>query len=522
MIGIASKDPMVDEPNVILPLATSINERGVAGYTHSVTNSEDQRKLNCIYELVNNHVTGKGTLSLSKRPGVTNAQFNYGAISAGTAYMILDLNLGADTSAIFYKDGNDNKSVANGSRVILNASTYFPGFCDMTAISNVPNAVVQLISTVGAAQKVYFASNSDVNAGNAWTQMSASSATSATGGFTVLFPRGKMEHMDGFAFTLNRDNKIFNSDSNSLSEWQAASFLAKQIKQDLPVGLARLSNKLLAFGQETVEGFYNAGNTVGSPLGRIPQLHSRIGLVPMSEAPQSSPGAGGTHYYCTISNNLYFIGRYSNGVNCGLFAFNGSEFGKVSSSYVDKILSERVSAGTVYSVSALMINGQSMVSISFSLPGVSPHIALLYSTEWKEWFELNSTVFSSVNNGKFHLGVGTKQTSIYSFDSSDNWQDDGTSYQFMTQFRLPTNGSSRKFMPMYGIDADTDSGGLASTLTVEASDDDCVSFSTLGTLDLTKDRKMLFRGGSFRKRFMRLSNINSRPTRIHNFLARVS
>src|SRR5258707_50831 len=68
----------IDEPNVVLPLASSVNERGIAGYTHSVTNSEDQRKINLCYELVKNALTGKGTLALIKRPGVTVEPNNWG------------------------------------------------------------------------------------------------------------------------------------------------------------------------------------------------------------------------------------------------------------------------------------------------------------------------------------------------------------------------------------------------------------------------------------------------------------
>jgi hypothetical protein len=76
-------------------------------------------------------------------------------------------------------------------------------------------------------------------------------------------------------------------------------------------------------------------------------------------------------------------------------------------------------------------------------------------------------------------------------------------------------------MLMYGVDADTDTAGLGNTLTVELSTDDSQTFSTLGTIDLTQDRKILTRGGSFRKGHIRLGNTNSRPTRIHNFLARI-
>jgi hypothetical protein len=146
----------------------------------------------------------------------------------------------------------------------------------------------------------------------------------------------------------------------------------------------------------------------------------------------------------------------------------------------------------------------------------------MFFPEWKEWFEWTSDIFSPINNTEYFLGCGAStKNKIYNFTSSDNWQDAGTSYNWNTQFRLPTNGSQRKFMLMYGVDADTDTAGLGNTLTVELSTDDSQTFSTLGTIDLTQDRKVLFRGGAFRKGHMRLGNTNSRPTRIHNFLARI-
>jgi hypothetical protein len=72
---------------------------------------------------------------------------------------------------------------------------------------------------------------------------------------------------------------------------------------------------------------------------------------------------------------------------------------------------------------------------------------------------------------------------------------------------------------MYGVDADKDT--VTNNLTVEISTDDCATFSTLGTIDLTQDRKVLMRGGSFRKAHIRLGNTNARPARLHSFLARI-
>src|SRR5258706_9555591 len=100
----------IDEPNVIIPLASSFNERGITGFTHSVTNSEDQRKINCYYELAKNALTGKGTLTLSKRPGVTLGTGTYGT-SAQTSYLVLNTLRGAEIAhAVFYLVGGDAKA----------------------------------------------------------------------------------------------------------------------------------------------------------------------------------------------------------------------------------------------------------------------------------------------------------------------------------------------------------------------------------------------------------------------------
>jgi hypothetical protein len=515
----------LDTPNIVLPLASSINERGVAGYTHSITNSEDQRKINCFYEPVKNAATGKGTLTLSKRPGVTIDSQSYGDSTQQT-YLLHNAIAGGEWGAhtisnntrpwTFSKLGNDIRNSFGGTTTVIftSGSGFVPVFVDTTAVANVPYVVLQTRTpSATTAQRVWYAASSTV-----WTEITDAD-------FVALVHRGKMEHLDGFAFILTNTNLIFNSDSNSLANWTNTSFLAKQIQQDYANGLARYRNQILAFGDETVEVFYNAGNTTGSPLGRIATLHQRIGLVPTTFG-QGGGNTGGTNYYTTINDRMYFVGRkYGSAATVGVFSYDGQNFDKVSTPYIDKILGEKidVSGGSYsyYSINKLGHHGQVGVSICLTAPSSSTQIWLMFYPEWKEWFEWNSTVFSPVNSGEFFIGLGTNNNKVYHFPSSDNWQDDGTSYAWDTQFRLPTNGSQRKFMLMYGVDADTDTAGLGNTLTVELSTDDSQTFSTLGTIDLTQDRKILTRGGSFRKGHIRLGNTNSRPTRIHNFLARI-
>ena len=506
--------PLPDVPNVILPLATSYNERGVAGFTHSVTNAEDQRKVNCIYEPVKNALTGKGTLTLAKRSGVTIDADTYGASTQNSNLMIAQFGGGVQSKPLLFSiaaNGDFTGATQLGTAVIL-ASGHgrVPCFVDKTLISSVENIVVQLrdpnpdfvVPIVDVTQRVFFSTDNVT-----WTEITDNDFD------TGIAHKGKMENLDGYALILDRNNLIWNSDLNSIANWTATSFIAKQIRQDFAVGLARLKNQILAFGDETVEAFYNAGGTTGSPLGRLAHLHQKIGLV-------DTVANGGAHYYATVGSRIYFVGRRAGGqYSLGVFSFDGSSFEKVSSVYIDKLLSEK--AASIYSVNAVGHHGQSGVAICWTAPGAATQQSIIFYPDWKEWFEWSSTIFSPTNSGAWFLGSSSgNRHRVYNFLSTDNWQDAGTSYQWLTQFRLPTNGASRNVMNMYGVDADTDTS--ANDLTVEISRDDCATFSTLGTIDMTQDRKVLFRGGAFRKAHIRIGNTNARPSRIHNFLARIN
>lgn len=500
-----------DEPNLVIPMASTVNERGTAGFTHSITNSEDQRKVNCFYELAKNPMTGKGTLTLAKRPGVTIDSNSYGT-TGQVAYLVLDISsfLSITDAIINTSGGNIRASSSSGTDTVLASGTHVPYCIDITAISNVRQACLQLRRIAFAStQRVFFKQLSNVGDTTAWTEI-------VDADFPAANAVGKIEHLDGFAFILDNTNLIWNSDTNSLANWTATSFLAKQIKQDFPVSLARLANQVLAFGDNTAEMFYNAGNTTGSPLGRLPHLHQRIGMINTTNT-----SGGGTHPYATLEKRIYFVGRRSGGSggpSIGAFSYDGAGFEKISTPYIDKILSEKYT--TLYSVSAVGFHGQSGIAICWTAPGAATQQSLVFFPDWKEWFEWNSTVFSPVNSGTFFIGVGSNGHKLYNFAATDNWQDNGTSYQWFTQFKLPTKGAPRNVLTMYGVDADT--ARSANDLTVEISTDDCQTFSTLGTIDLTQDRKVLFRGGAFRNAHIRLGNTNAVETRIHQFLARIN
>ena len=508
---------MIDKPNVVLPLAYSYNERGVQGYTHAVTNGEDQRKVNCFYEPVKNNMTGKGTLTLSKRPGASICTATLGFSTQVPYAVCRNLNVGIDFPPVLFAVTNtgthiiaSHKTGANGSVTTVaslgGGTAYIPRFAQVvqrySAGVGEENFLVQAVQPE-FGQRVFYTTN----ANGAWNEIT-----------DVDFPTiiaGKIEQIDGYLFAFDASGFIRNSDLNSLDAWTATNYKAKEIALDRAVGLAKQGNQLLAFGDTSVEVFYNAGGTTGSPLGRLSHIANNIGMVNTYRTGQNI--GSGMDYYCTIGKRIYFVGRETGALNSvGLYSYEGGQFTRASTTYTDKILSD--SRDTIFSVNAISVLGQEAVSICFTVPGDATQRWLMFFPEWKEWFEWNSTIFSSVGNGQWFVGTSDKNR-VYSITDSDLWQDNGTSYQWLTQFRLPSNGGSRNRMTMYGLDADTDTS--ANSITVDVSDDDCQSFYTLGSLDLTRDRKMGFRGGSFRKRHVRLSATDARPKRVYQFLARV-
>lgn len=519
-----------DEPNVFLSLASSYDERGVRGYETIVTSGKDQQKINCMYENTVNAMTGLRTTRIAKRPGFLS-NYSMGGVSATSIPFIASyapLNSSDVSSELWmfsvggnYSDlGNvvfahsNNLATSSGVTVVGGVRAW-PAWVDKTNISGTETLVLQVASaTIEGATRAYYATTFGT-----FTEITDSD-------FTGLVHRGKMEFLDGYAFQMESRNRIYNSDVNTITSWGASSYITKGIEQDIPVGLARLGRVILGFGIETVEGFYNAGNSV-SPLGRIPQLSKKIGLgyTNISWAGTTGePNVGKRSYYAIVGGRLYFVGVENNprakpGV--AVFAFDGSSFNRVSTPAIEKILFDRESAD-VSNVGTFNIEGKQAVAIALNRPFDSPQRWLMYFPEWNEWFEWNSTVFQPVGSGDHYVGIGASafaSTMVKLNQSGGHRDGTSTSYTMTYQFKLPQKGSGRKEMKFAGVIGDTQT--TASDLSISFSDNDYQTFSTARTIDLTKDRKQIYRCGNYRGRAVKLEHSANTDCRLEAFMARV-
>lgn len=487
----------MDMTDLSLPLAVSYNSRGIAGFTNTVTNAIDQRKINSIYEPIRNALTGRNTLYLAKRPGVADVGSTYG--TTGQVAYLLEIAAGASTNAaanrwVFSTNGDDIRaSDTSTTTVIATAAGYAPAFVDKTAISGTDTLVVQLRNAAGTQ--------------TAWHSTAIAAFTQITDSdFTGLAHQGKIEHLNGRAFVATR-NRIYNSDLNSLSSWPTIGYQDRQSMQDIGTGLAKLGRQIVSFGTATMEIYQYENIPFGSPLILSTALHYGM---------DSTIVTGMRHYTARAGERLYWRGSNPMGV----FAFDGGKVEKVSTVAIDKILAERQH----YFVGNLNFQGQQAVAIGLDLPSATTQRSLLFFPEWNDWFEWSSTVFIPQSCERLQdvcLGVGTNQHKLYALSiASDNWQDAGTNYAFTHQAKLPKNGNDRSFMSMFGVTGDT--ARSAQALSVEFSDDDYQTFSAARTIDMTSDAKNLYRCGSYRSgRGVRLSYTGSLGLRLETVIARI-
>ena len=494
-----------DKPNVVIPLAASYNERNVHGY-NAMTGGFDQRKINSMYEPITNSLTGETTLYLKKRPGVSIIGSTFGDADQVAYFVTLSAGftgvgtanhwvLSVSTSTHRVSDNSNTTTY-----VTTSSTAYHPAYVDHFSINAVDHVVIQLRPGASLRQRVFYASSF-----SGITEITDTDFNTTTHDMV-----GKMEFMDGYAFYLTDTGRIYNSDINTISTWDAANFITKQMEADLSRGLMRLGNQILAFGTRTVEVFYNAGLS-GAPLLPIKQLSQRIGI-------QTPLIAGQTQYYAKSGRRLYFVGIEGDEFTRSAMSYDGSRFEYIGTPAIDKIFSSK----NVFSVNSIGVGGTPAIAFSLDLTTATTQRWMVFFPQYKEWFEWESNVFTPVNSGVFHLGVGSNQNRLYDFTATDNWLDESTQYTMTHQFLLPSGGHHFKKMPICGVIGDTTASTSTSNLGVEFSDDDFQSFTAVQNIDMTQARKVLTRQGSWRgERAVRLTNTANLDCRLRMFFAQI-
>ena len=212
----------------------------IVGKLHTIT--KDQKTLNCFAEKIINPLTSREFYYVTKRPGfATHTTPATGNI--GTAIRIW-LGQGTGDSVITAFGGSN--------------STIYNGITSIGTLTGVARDITETSAT-GTTTLVIPCEN-----GNAYYYPDGGSMTQISDGDFPSTNIGTFAHMDGYAFIMTSGGDIYNSDLSSISAWTSTNFISAQNSTDQGVGLMRYKNLILAFGTESCEMFWNAGNAINS------------------------------------------------------------------------------------------------------------------------------------------------------------------------------------------------------------------------------------------------------------------
>lgn len=450
---------------------------------------KDQRFINCFTETVVNPYTGKRTLYLVKRPGWASLNTpRTGHI--GTAIMVWS-GSGSGTSVIS-AFGNTDSNIYNAT-TNLGAITGKATRITETVISAVPTLAVSSTDNTGW----YY------DAGVGVMTKITDGQFPGNNGYTLA---GTFAHMDGYAFIMDTEGNVWNSDLNSITSWTALGTIPASSYPDKGVGIVRQGDKIMVFGGESLQFYQNAGNPTGSPLARIESMTQRIGCVSADAIEQ-------------VGDTVYWVGSSTKG-GIGVYQYaNGAK--RISTAEIDSALvlagpaNISITATTFYGRTFLIVNASTVTYVCCIEENFAWHE---WNSTTKLWYKCAGVSAGSTQPTYAVSNISTSGKVFTMNPSALTYQDNGAAFTMRVQTSLV--GEGNRITSWDEVEIIGDVASSSSTLTISASDDDYGSYTVLGTVDLSTARPRLAMCGSAYRRAWVLTNSDNLPVRIEALAGR--
>jgi hypothetical protein len=344
--------------------------------------------------------------------------------------------------------------------------------------------------------------------------------------------------MDGYHFYTTDNGRLYNSDLNSITAYTATNFISPDMAPDKPVAVGTHKNAVIAWGTGSMEVYQNAGNETGSPLQRIPQYFANIGALDQRSIAK-------------LGDDIYFVTGARFG-EVGVMRLRSLIPQMVSPPEMNRILGTLSIGGQIY-LSAFQMGGYSYVAATALTTTEETNLLLLESGDfllletadeiiidgsgaetamfgrmlvlnadlrlWSEWDCDQATYIVGVGSGVTNKLLATSRTdtggkifTISPASAGELHTDDGSAYSMQIRTaKLDFGTDKKKYVHSVRLIADERDSG---TVTLECSDDDYATWTTLGTFDMTSKDKRITRCGSHRGgRAYRLTDSDDEPFR---------
>lgn len=292
---------------------------------------------------------------------------------------------------------------------------------------------------------------------------------------------GDCASLNGFICQMTQDGRLWASDVNSVTGWTANSFDSDNVYPDQGVGCVQFRNLLMAFGKNSIEFWQNAGLTL-FPLQRSANQTVKVGAV-SSDA------------ITALADNVFWCGSTDKG-GLTIFQYDGS-LSRISTPEIDNQLN--LVGPSNISLTTERSYGRSWVRVNANAT------TYVYCLEDKIWHEDSTTTNISYKCAGLSAGTQILTYSISNVSTSGKvyvinpaaltFLDDGFAYTASIQSANDDQDSPYSKDWTY-LAAMADIEPTTSNLAIYYSDDDYVTWTLAGTLDLSQPKPYLTPLGS--------------------------
>lgn len=309
-------------------------------------------------------------------------------------------------------------------------------------------------------------------------------------------------YLDGYLFMVRADSAdLVNSDLNDPLSYDPAGTITSELIPDKATYLAKLSNYLLLFGNNSIEYFWDAANEApDSPLQRNDTPLKQTGLV------------GGLVNW---TNKVIFVGD-ANHTQPDVFILEDFKIEALGTEFIRRALA---ASSSTLKASILSMDGRDFYVLN---NGTYTFTLDLETRLWHTWtwdnsnFALSRGMTIRAGSTVKSIFVRTGAAGCYQLDSS-LYQDSGTTITTTWQSNMQTFDTyDQKMCNRFVVVADRGSG--SNTVAVSWTDDDFQTYSTPISIELNQERPSLYRLGRFRQRAFKLTHTANMPLRIRELV----
>lgn len=332
---------------------------------------------------------------------------------------------------------------------------------------------------------------------------SGATATASISGFPAT-PLAQVEFFDGYILVPTADGKIYNSALEDPTTWNSTDYIQAQAFPDQLVGIARQSDTLMAFGEMSVEFFFdNAGISPGSFMAKLPQGTLQVGCASADTI-------------ATQENFIIWVGRSLTGGFTVQRLDGMSNIKRVSTEVVERFLNAEESNITSAWAYTVRTNGHFFYILTLS----NSNRTFVYDIDEDRWTE-----WQTGSTGRFKY-IGATESGYIPYILHET---DGTIYK-ITPTKYTDNGDTiYVYIQTAPVDFDTRHrktfkrlevfGDLledAGYLYVCYSDDNYKTFSTYRKLDM-QFRPFITQLGASRRRAFLFKHTENSTMRLEGF-----